>query len=158
MTLAGGSMEACDKHPALPLLGGGEVDFKDAELGEGVAAGEGIEARAEDHVLAQAGGDGLGEMVFGVAAAGGHEAAEVAGHGVGSAFEIALIAGADEADGDGIVEDGRMVHELVRGAADGDAECGAAGFAVLHGVRLQFADRGSQLSVVSFQLTVKSEE
>jgi hypothetical protein len=44
------------------------------------------------------------------------------------------MAGPDQADGDGVVEDWRVVHELVGGAANGDTESGFAGAASLHTV------------------------
>jgi hypothetical protein len=42
------------------------------------------------------------------------------------------MAGADETDGDGVVEDRRVVNELVGGTANGDTEGGFAGAASLH--------------------------
>jgi hypothetical protein len=47
---------------------------------------------------------------------------------------VAAMAGADEADSDGVVEDRRVVNELVGGAANGDTESGFAGLASLHTV------------------------
>jgi hypothetical protein len=67
---------------ALPLLGGGVVDLEDAEAGVGVAVGEGVEACAEEDVLGDTVADGLGELVFGVAAAGYKEGAEGYGEGL----------------------------------------------------------------------------
>ena len=58
----GGSGKAGgDEEFALPLLGGGVVDLEDAEGGVGIAVGEGVEACAEEDVLGDAAGDGLGE-------------------------------------------------------------------------------------------------
>ena len=53
----GGSGEAgVEEEFALPLLGGGVVDFEDAEMRVGVAVGEGVEAGAEQDVLSDAAG------------------------------------------------------------------------------------------------------
>ena len=116
----------------LPLLGGWEIDFEDGELREGVAVGEGIEAGPEDDVLENAGGNTFREAVFRIAAARGHEGAEVAADLVHGAFHVALKGGADETDGDGIVEYRRGVGKLVGGAANGDAQRGATGGSGLH--------------------------
>ena len=54
---------------ALPGLRGGEVYLEDLQIGEWIAIGKGVEARAEDDVLAQAPGDRLSKAIFGIAAA-----------------------------------------------------------------------------------------
>jgi hypothetical protein len=61
---------------ALPLLGGGVVNLKDSQLWVRIAMSEGVEACAEEDVLGDAAGDGGGELVLGVAAAGYEEGAE----------------------------------------------------------------------------------
>jgi len=66
----------------LPGLGGGVIDFEDAEGGVGVAAGEGVEAGAEDQVLLRGVGlEGGGKGVFGEAGADDHEGSEGGGEG-----------------------------------------------------------------------------
>jgi hypothetical protein len=90
------------------------------------------EASAEDYILRDAAGDGLGKLIFSEAAAGGHEAAEVLSDGVAGALDIADVAAADEGQRDGVVEDAGILHELMGGSANGDAEGGAAGLAVFH--------------------------
>jgi len=120
------------EHEALPLLGRGEIDLEDVERGERVAVGEGVESCAEDDVLGDAASDGEGELIFSEAAAGGHEATEVLGDGMAGALEIACVAFGDEGKRDGVVEDAGLLHELVSGTADGDAEGGSAGLAVFH--------------------------
>ena len=122
------------KHFALALLGGGKIDLEDMEGGKGVAIGEGVESGAEDDVLRDAGGDGLGEAVFNIAAADGHEGAKVARDLVHGAVHIALKTGAQQGDGDGVFEDAGMVNELVGGTADGHAQSCFAGLAGLHRV------------------------
>jgi len=58
----------------LPGLRGGVIDLEDADVGERVAVGEGVETSAEDEVLLCAeGGDAVGKDVFGEAGAGDHE-------------------------------------------------------------------------------------
>jgi hypothetical protein len=44
------------------------------------------------------------------------------------------MAGSDEADCDGVVENRRVVNELMGGATNGDTESGLAGAASLHTV------------------------
>jgi transporter family protein len=78
-------------------------------------------------------------MVFGIAAARGHEGAEIAAHFVLGALHIIGVFGADEADGDGVVENRRVIDQLMCGAADGDAESGSAGAAFLHDSSLEEA-------------------
>ncbi len=67
------------KALALPFLRGRVIDLEDAEVRERIAIREGVEAGAEDDELSDAAADGEGEFVFGVAGAGGHEGAHVAG-------------------------------------------------------------------------------
>ena len=67
---------ALAKQLPLPLLGGGVIDLKDAELREGVSIGEGIKARAEQYILTDTGADETEEMVFRVTAAGDDKSAE----------------------------------------------------------------------------------
>lgn len=81
--------------------------------------------------------DGESELVFGEAAARGHEAAEVPGNRMAGAIEIARVPLGDKRQRDGIVENAGLLHQLVRGAADGDAQSGAARLAVLHKLMVQ---------------------
>ena len=115
---------------AFGVLGGGEVEFVDVKLGVGVTVGEGVEAGAEQDVLGDAALDGEGKGVFSVAAAGDEEGAEGDGVGfveAGGGFaQLFGVVGAEDGDGDGVVEDeGPCVVDLVGGAAEGDAESGA---------------------------------
>jgi hypothetical protein len=48
------------------------------------------------------------------------------------AVEIAGVALGDEGQREGVVEDAGLLHELVSGSADGDAQGGSAGLAVFH--------------------------
>jgi hypothetical protein len=102
--------------------------------------GEGVEAGAEQDVLGDAALDGLGEQVFGIAAAGDQEGAQADGEwarlvgriAAGGAFNLGSV-GAEDSDGDGIVEDqGRSVVELVGGAAHGDTESGVGRARLIH--------------------------
>ena len=127
---------------ALPLLRGGKVNFKDAERRVRIAIGEGVEPGTENDVLRDAVCNGFSEEVFCVAASDSHKGAEVARDRMRGALKIALEAEAKERKDDGIVEDERPLHELMRGAADGDAERGAAGLAVLHA----FECRGARVA------------
>ena len=111
--------------PALP----GKSTSKTRKRRKRIAIGEGVEAGAEDDVLRDAGGDGVGETIFDIAAARGHESPEIARHGVHGPLEIAFEAGAEQWHGNGIVEDRRMVGQLMGGAADGDPKCCFAGAA-----------------------------
>ena len=120
------------EHETLPLLRGGEIDLENVEGGEWVAVGEGVEACAEEDVLGDAEGDGVGQLIFGEAAARSPEAAEVLGDGMAGTVEVAGVALGNEGQRDRVVEDAGLLHELVRGTADGDAESGAAGLAVFH--------------------------
>jgi hypothetical protein len=120
------------EHEALPLLSRWEVDLEDMERGEWVAVGKGVEASAEDDILRDALSDGVGELIFSEAATRGHKAAEILGDGVAGSLEITGVAVGDEGQRDGIVEDAGLLHELVSGTADGDAESGSAGLAGFH--------------------------
>ncbi len=113
------------------------VDLEDVEVGEGVAIGEGVEPGSEEDVLGGAVGDCCGEGVFHVAAASDDEGAEGHGEGLfkfgGGFVEILEVFGAEDGDGDGIVEDeGRGIVHLVGSAAECDAECGAGWLCWLH--------------------------
>jgi len=106
------------------------VDLEDAEGGVGVAVGEGVEACSEEDVLGDAASYGVGELIFGVAAAGDEEGAEGEGEGLvelgGGAVDFGKVGFAEDGDGDGVVEDeGRGVIELVGGSAESYAESGS---------------------------------
>lgn len=120
------------EHETLPLLCRWEVDLEDAERREWIAVGEGVEARAEHDVLPDALFDGVGQLIFSEAAARGHEATEILGDRVAGALEIPGIALGDKGQRDGVVQDARLLHELVSGTSDGDAQGGSAGLAVFH--------------------------
>ena len=76
------------------------------------------------------------EGVFGVAAAGDEKGAEADGVGavgaLGGAAEFFCVGGAEDADGEWVVEDDRGVVQLVGGSAEGDAEGGAGWGSFLH--------------------------
>jgi len=121
---------------ALPLLGGGVVDLEDVELRPGIAIGEGVEAGAEEDVLSDSAGDGAGEVVFGVTAAGDEVCPHCDGKwpidAGGSTVNLLDVGLSEKRNGDGIGEDERLVVELVRGAAESDAESGARWDCLLH--------------------------
>ena len=86
--------------------------------------------------------DGCGKVVFCVAAAGDHEGAKGARSWVGVANGIGEEFGAEDGDGDGVVKDfGRVVEELVRGAAAGYSSGCHADAARLHTVQFKAAVR-----------------
>jgi hypothetical protein len=120
------------KQRALPFLRRRKIDFEDADLRKRVAIGEGVEAGSEDHVLPDAAGHRLGEMILGVAAARGHEGAEVAAHGVDCTLDVVLVPGADQAQSDGVIEHRGRIGDLMGSATNGHAQRGSAWFAGLH--------------------------
>ena len=102
-----------------------------------IAMRECVEASAEKNVLRDAISDGVGERVFGVAAARDEEGAECDGEGLVQLgcglVNLGEIFRAEDGDGDGVVEDeGLRVVKLMRGAAHGYAESGAGWAGVLH--------------------------
>ncbi len=120
---------------ALPFLGGGEIHLEDPERRERIAISEGVEAGSQHDVLPYPVRDGVGQPVLCVAAAGGHEGAKIARHFLHGAIEVARKAITNQTDGNGIVQNGGRVGQLVRGAANGHAKGGFAGAAGLHGVK-----------------------
>jgi len=122
---------------AFPLLCRGVVDLKDAKVRVRVAVGEGVEACTEENVLRDSLGDGGGEQVFGVSAAGDKKSAKPDREGL-LQFGDGLVNFGKELlteyrDGDGVVEDeGWRVVELMRGAAHSDTESGSGREALLH--------------------------
>lgn len=115
---------------AFGVLGSREVEFEDVKLGVGVAVSEGVESGAEQDVLGDAALDGVGESVFGVAAAGDEEGAQGDGVGLveagGGLAEFFGVVGAEDGDCDGVVEDeGASVVDLVSGATKGDTQSSA---------------------------------
>jgi hypothetical protein len=84
------------------------VNLKDAEAWVRVAVGEGVEARAEQDVLG--GVEGV-EGVFGVEAAGDEEGPQADGVGavraLRGAAEFFGVGGAEDADGERVLEDDR---------------------------------------------------
>ena len=117
---------------AFPLLGGGKIHFEDAQRRKWIAVREGIETRAEDHVLRHAALHRFGQLVFNKAAAGRHVGAEIARHLFHGAVQVAREARPNEPNGKGIVQNRRRVGQLVRGAANSHAQSGFAGSAGLH--------------------------
>ena len=88
----------------------------------GVAVGEGVEACAEDDVLGNSVGDGGGEGVLGISAAGYEEGAEGGREGfmqAGSGLaEVFGVLAAEDGDGYGVDEhEGGRVEDLVRSTA-----------------------------------------
>jgi IMP dehydrogenase len=119
----------------LPELSAGVVDLEDAEMEPGVAVGEGVEACAQDQVLAGALGYGLCEQVFSVAAAGDEKGAHGDGVRLLGAGDVGVdgpAGAAEDGQRDGVVEDQWIVIEAVCGAAQGDAERGAGWGGCLH--------------------------
>jgi len=110
----------------------GNVDFKNMESWEWVAIGEGVQAGTEDDVLGDACGDGGGEIVFGIAAAGDHVGAEGAGSGVGVTDRIGEEFRAKDGNCDGVVEEDWPVQKLVSCATAGDCAGSHADAACLH--------------------------
>jgi hypothetical protein len=88
-----------------------------------VAAGEGVEAGAENEVLAHAVvADGGGESVLGQPRSSHHKRPESGGErvpeAVGGAADFVGVLVAEDADGERIVEDERLrIVDLVRGSA-----------------------------------------
>lgn len=120
------------KHFMLPLLCRRKIHLEDSEPWEWIAPCECIQTRAENHILRDALRHGPSELIFDKSAASRHEAAKIARDLVLGAFHVAGRRFAHEADCDRIVEHRRFVHQLVRGAAHGYAECGLAGSAGQH--------------------------
>src|SRR5579863_9979450 len=117
----------------LPLLRGRKIDFEDAELRKRIAIGEGVKARAKNDVLCDALSHGLGETIFRVAAAHGHKGTKGAGEWLHFLLAIVFKARAEKRDSDWIMKNGRLVEDLVDGAATRHAECSCACAAGFHG-------------------------
>jgi hypothetical protein len=116
------------------------VDLEDPELRVRVAVSERVEACSEEDVLRNTLGNGAGERVFGVAAAGNEEGAKGDGERTvrtgGRAAKLFGVSSAEYRDGDGVVEDERSrVVELVRGTTQGHAKCSSGWTGVLHDER-----------------------
>ena len=121
---------------ALPLLGGRVVDFEDMEVRPGIAIGEGVESGSEEDVLADSVGDGAGEVIFGVAAAGyevrPHRDGEWPIHASGGAANLLCVGFSEKRNSDWVGEDHRLVVKLVGRAAESDAESGPGWDGLLH--------------------------
>ena len=119
------------QHAMLPGLGRGMVDLEDLEALGVVAVGEGVEARAEEAVLADSCGVGNCELLFGVAAAGDEKSSKGCREGA-TAFvwgpaKLFGVGGAKDADGERIFKEQGAVDDLVSGATQGYPEGGAGG-------------------------------
>jgi hypothetical protein len=113
------------------------VDLEDSEMWVRVSVREGIEACSEEDVLGDSVCDGVGERVFGVAAASDEEGAEGDGEGFmefgGGTVYFGEVFTAEDGDGNRVVKDKRLrVVKLVRRAAQGHAESGSRWAGVLH--------------------------
>jgi hypothetical protein len=113
------------------------VDFEDAKVRVGVAVGEGIETCTEEDVLSDSVCNGVGERVFGVAAASDEEGAEGDGEGLlqfgGGLVEFGEILLAEDGDGDRIIKDEWLrIVELVCRATQSDPKCGSGGAGFFH--------------------------
>ncbi len=110
------------------------VDLEDVKPRPGIAIGEGIESGAEQDVLLDSIGDGAGEIIFGVAAAGD----EMGAHGdrewpfAWGTAEFLGVGWTEDRDGDRVREDQGLVVKLVSGATQSDAERGAGWECLLH--------------------------
>jgi len=120
------------KKSALPELRGGVVHLKDAELRPGIAIGEGVQARAQQHILIHAFRRSSGELIFRQPAPRSHKSAKSTGIGMSLLFGLKVKALAKNGNSNGIVQDGWLVEKLMYGAADRNAESGAAGQSCFH--------------------------
>lgn len=118
---------------ALPLLRGGKIDFEDAKIRKRIAIGEGIKTSAQDDVLRDALRYGLGQTVLRIAAAHSHKGTKGAGERLHLVLAIVFKTSAEKRDSDRVVEDRRLIENLVNSAAAGHAECSFAGATGLHG-------------------------
>lgn len=139
----------------LPGLGGGVIDFKDAEDGRAIAEGEGIEAGAEQDILRRAAGNGGGEGVFREPRASDEEGAEGVGvraiRAGGGSLQLLGVDGTEDGNGEGVGEDeGVGVDQLMGGATEGDAEGGAGWGGQVQGLRDGSRRRGNRTSCVYF--------
>jgi hypothetical protein len=117
------------------------VDFEDAQLtGQIAAVGEGIQARAENDVLADAPPDAVRETVLGVTAPAGHLRPGGGEHRMGAVRPVVAdeLVGplAEHALGQGIGEDHRLVVDAqMSGACGRRHEGGQAGLPVNYHAR-----------------------
>ena len=91
----------------------------------GITADEGIETRAQDHVLTHSAGHGLRELLFGDAASNDEVRSDRAAQPAAARVmrvgaNLLLARRPDDPERVGILEDDRPVHQLMDGAADGD--------------------------------------
>jgi hypothetical protein len=122
---------------AFPGLRVGMIDLEDAQGRKWIAEGEGVEAGAEDHVLANALLEGEGQLFFRETAAYGDEKAQAVCpwiayflFGLGANLGGGFVA--EDAEGEGIFEDERLVVKLMGSAPHRDTLSGAAAAAVHH--------------------------
>ncbi len=127
----GRQMERGGGEEALfPGLGGGVIELEDAEGRMWIAQGKGIEAGAEQDVLADAPGDRGGKGVFGKSGAGDEKGAEGVGVGPveadGRSLEFLGVGGTEDWKREWVWKDeGIGVDELVCGTPESYAEGGA---------------------------------
>jgi hypothetical protein len=135
------------------------VDLEDAQVWVWIAVREGIQACAKQHILFDLALYSDAKVVFGITAA----PDDVSAHGGRirtvwpkrrSAY-LLCIGSAEDRHGNGVIENERIVEELMGSAAQSDSECGAGWGRVLHYKALSFA-AASRKTSGAFQLIVIS--
>ena len=111
------------------------VDFEDRQPVWRRAIGEGVEACAQKHILADAAGPRVGQSILAVAAASGEKGPQTGrkrrGRAAGAQFRLGL--GPDNGQRQRIGEHQRFVQNLVLGAVEGRAKGGPACLAWFQG-------------------------
>jgi hypothetical protein len=103
------------------------VDLEDTNVWIRIAVSEGVQTGAEENVLSDSSSDGVGEVVFGVAAAGDKKRTQTDGERAigtcGSAAKLLGVGGTENRNSDWIIKYERLrVVKLVRGATQRYAE------------------------------------
>ena len=127
----------------LPRLRGGMVHLEDAQVGEGVAVGEGVQASAEQDVLRYSVFDAKGERVFCVSRARDEEGAEHLGTGTLGGAKLLRMWPKDSFS-ERVVKDERRVDGLMGSATECDAQSSAGWTRFLHDDSIAFGTRRSQ--------------
>ena len=112
------------------------VDLKDPQVRHGIAVREGIQPRAKQAVLTDAGTVGGSQLILRVAAAGDEERSQRGGVRT-PAFvwcppDLLGVLRSEDRNGQRVVKDERRIHHLVRRASQGHAQGGSGWIRLVH--------------------------
>jgi hypothetical protein len=126
------------------LLRRRKVHLENAQVGILVAVAEGVQACREQHVLRNAVFDRCSKLIFRKAASGRHKGTKRTRNWMRFAFLIDCEFGSEQWNSDGIIQDARLIENLVRCPPMNHPKRSSAGATSLHKIESRAPRRSAQ--------------